>query len=111
MGATIEGKGRVFAKEHDGWTSFTLGISSKNTDGKWVNAYQPIRFRKNDMLPQNGADIEYTAFPVVKEKTEEGKNRNYIIWQILDWKTAVEEPEVIAEPKGFTALDSADIPF
>ena len=111
MGAKIEGKGRVFAKEHDGWTSFTLGISSKTTDGKWVNAYQPIRFRKNDMLPKSGTDIEYTAFPVAKERTIEGQNRNYVVWQILSWKTAVEEPEVIADPSGFTALDSEDIPF
>lgn len=111
MGATIEGKGRVFAKEHDGWKSYTLGISSKNTDGKWVNAYQPVRFRKNDMLPDNGADIEYKAFPVVKERTIEGKNRNYVVWQILEWKTAVADPEVIAEPTGFTALEEGDITF
>ena len=30
MFVNIEGKGRVFAKERDGWTSYTLGVSSKD---------------------------------------------------------------------------------
>lgn len=113
MGAKIEGKGRVFAKEHEGWTSYTLGVSSKNTEDKWVNAYQPIRFKKDTVPPMNGTDIEYVAFPVVKERTVDGQNRNYILWQILSWKTAEKEPDAMpqTEPTGFTALDSADIPF
>ena len=112
MGATIEGKGRVFAKEHDGWTSYTLGISSKDKDGNWVNAYQPIRFKSGESVPNN-TQIEYKAFPVVKERTVDGQNRNYILWQILSWKTAEKEPDAMpqTEPTGFTALDSADIPF
>lgn len=109
MGATIEGKGRVFAKEHDGWTSYTLGISSKDKDGNWVNAYQPIRFKTGEGVPNN-TQIEYKAFPVVKARTVDGQNRNYIVWQILEYHVEGEMPDYPAEA-GFTALDSADIPF
>lgn len=92
MSANITGKGRVFAKEHEGWTSYTIGISSKTQDGKWVNTYQPIRFRKGESVP-NGTDIEYRAFAVVKERTIDGQNRNYVVWQILEYKIVEKEPQ------------------
>ena len=111
MSTEIKGKGRVFSKEHDGWTSYTLGISSKTQEGKWVNAYQPIRFKKTDTPPANATDINYTAFPVVKERTVEGQNRNYIVWQILNFSVVNEMPTEFAEPANFTALEEADIPF
>jgi len=111
MGAKIEGKGRVFSKDHGEWTSYTLGISSKNQDGKWVNAYQPIRFKKDDTPPANATDIEYTAFPVVKERTVDGQNRNYIMWQILSWHPEEEAPEEVPYAEGYTELNEEDIPF
>jgi len=113
MSTEIRGNGRVFSKEHDGWTSYTLGISSKTQEGKWINAYQPIRFKKTDTPPPNATDINYVAFPVVKERTVEGQNRNYIVWQILSWSVAEEEQAAptFATPTGFTALDGGDIPF
>ena len=110
MGATIEGKGRVFAKEHEGWTSYTIGISSKDKEGKWVNAYQPIRFKTGESVPNN-TQIEYKAFPVVKARTVDGQNRNYIVWQILEYHVEGEMPETFADPSGFTALEGGDIPF
>lgn len=111
MGTKIEGKGRVFAKEHDGWTSYTLGISSKKQDGTWAKAYQPIRFKKDDVPPPNATDIDYVAFPVVKERTVDGQNRNYIVWQILNFSVVNEMPTEFAEPANFTALETGDIPF
>ena len=66
MAIKIEGKGRVWAKDHDGWTSYTIGISNKTQDGTWINAYQQVRFRKNEKVP-NGTDIEFVAFPTVKK--------------------------------------------
>lgn len=110
MGATIEGKGRIFAKQHEGWTSYTLGISSKNQDGKWVNAYQPVRFKTGESVPNN-TQIEFKAFPVVKERTVDGQNRNYIVWQILEYHAEGELPAYETEQTGFTALSGGDIPF
>lgn len=110
MFVNIEGKGRVFAKERDGWTSYTLGVSSKDKDGKWKNAYQPIRFKSGVNVP-NGTDIEFKAFPTVKERTVDGQNRNYIVWQILNFSVVNEMPTEFAEPANFTALETGDIPF
>ena len=139
MGTKIEGKGRVFAKEHDGWTSYTLGISSKKQDGTWAKAYQPIRFKKDDVPPPNATDIDYVAFPVVKESkfasdadrlvnvvmgcpiSEEDKRKlaviirrgakNEILWQILSSSVVNEMPTEFAEPANFTAIETGDIPF
>lgn len=111
MSITIKGEGMVFAKDRGEWTSYTMGISSKNQEGKWVNAYVPVRFRKGESVA-NKTKIKFKAFPVVKEYAVEGQNRNYIIWQILDFAEAGEEPQ--EEPlmhESFTELSEEDIPF
>ena len=117
MFVNIEGKGRVFAKERDGWTSYTLGVSSKDKDGKWKNAYQPIRFKSGVNVP-NGTDIEFKAFPTVKERTVDGQNRNYIVWQILEYvvegEQIAEEAEEFTEvalPADYEPIQEGDIPF
>ena len=107
MYASIEGKGRVFAKEHDGWTSYTLGISTKDKDGRWISAYQPVRFKSGVSVP-NGTDITFKAFPTVKERIIDGKNRNFVMWQILEY-AADEIPQ--SDPEWFTSLETGDIPF
>lgn len=113
MFANIEGKGRVFAKEHDGWTSYTLGVSGKDKEGKWKSAYQPIRFKSGEGVP-NGTDIEFKAFPTVKERTVDGQNRNYIVWQILEYKIVEKEPQEDFTQDFSTQyepLQEGDIPF
>ena len=110
MGITIEGKGRVFAKQHEGWTSYSLGVSNKSRNGEWVNAYQQIRFKKGDNGVPNNTEIEFKAFPTVQERVVEGQNRNYVLWQILEYHVVGELPDRPAE-SSFTALTADDIPF
>lgn len=112
MFANIEGKGRVFAKEHDGWTSYTLGVSSKDKEGKWKSAYQPIRFKSGEGV-QNGTDIEFKAFPSVVERTVDGKNRNFVIWQILEYSTEGTAQEGFTHDltADYEPLQEGDIPF
>lgn len=100
----IEGKGRIFAKERDGWTSYTIGISNKTQEGKWINAYQPVRFRKNVKV-ENGTDIEFVGFPTVME----GKQYNYVLWQITEFRNVGDEMSI--PDREFTALTNDDIPF
>ena len=101
----IEGKGRVWAKEHDGCTSYTMGISSKDQDGKWVNAYQPVRFRKGERV-ESGTDIDFVAFPTVMK----GKQYNSVLWQITEYRI---DADTTARPveDNFSALTENDIPF
>ena len=53
MGLTVttDDKGvKVFANEKEGpngkFTLYSIGVSSKNKDGSWVNGYRPCRFKK-----------------------------------------------------------------
>jgi len=99
----IEGKGRIWAKDHGDWTSYTIGISSKDKEGKYQNAYQPVRLRKGESIP-NGTDIEFKAFPTVMK----GKEYNSVLWQITEFHVV---GEIATEPDGFNALQNDDIPF
>lgn len=108
MGITIEGVGMVFAKEHDNWTSYTMGISAKNAEGNWISAYIPIRFRKGEKV-NNKTKINFRAFPTVKENIVEGQNRNFVIWQILEYRLAGDD--MGGSDPNFTALQHDDIPF
>jgi hypothetical protein len=110
MGITIEGEGMVFAKEHDNWASYTMGISSKTAEGNWINAYVPVRFRKGEKV-DNKTKINFRAFPTVKENVVDGQNRNYIIWQILEWRIAGDDMSSGTPDANFTALQQDDIPF
>lgn len=100
----IEGKGKVWTKEHGDWVSYSIGIYTKDKEGKYVNAYQPIRLRKGESIP-NGSFINFRAFPTVVK----GKEHNMVIWQITEFTVEGEVP-VPAEPE-FTALTNDDIPF
>lgn len=100
----IRGKGRVFAKEHDGWTAYSIGISSKDKDGNWINAYQAIRFKNGEGVP-NGTDIEFEAFPTVMK----GKQYNSVLWQIMSYHVAGDIPANTDD--GFTEMTDNDFPF
>lgn len=105
FGATIEGTGKVFAYNNGTWTSYSIGVSSKDKDGKYINGFQPIRFKTGDSVPDRSV-INYKAFPT----TVKGKDKPVVIWQILEYTIAGEmaSPD---EPDGYTALSNDDIPF
>ena len=61
----------------------------------------------------NGTDIEFKAFPTVKERTVDGQNRNYIVWQILEYSTEGTAQEGFTHDltADYEPLQEGDIPF
>ena len=107
MGATIEGKAKVWAREHEGgWTSYSVSVSTKDQNGNWVNAYQPVRFKKDAPKIENGTEINYKGFATVMK----GKEHNYVLWQITEFTFAGNEAAHAAEPP-YSQLTENDIPF
>lgn len=106
MGATIEGKARVWAKEHEGWTSYSIGVSSKDKEGHWINAYQPVRFKKDAPKIENGTEINYKGFATVMK----GKEHNYVLWQITEFTFTGNELARPVEAE-FSQFTENDIPF
>lgn len=106
MGATIEGKAKVWAKDHDWGTTYTIGVSSKDQNGNWVNAYQPVRFRKDTPKIESGTEIQYKGFATVSK----GKEYPYVIWQITEFTFVGNETANNHEPS-FSQLTENDVPF
>ena len=69
----IEGKNGTFHK-------YSVGVSKKTQDGKYVNAYIPVVFSKKVDAPEkieNGAVIDFEGFMSVESYTDrEGNTRN-----------------------------------
>ena len=89
---TSDDKGvKVFANERDGangkFTSYSIGVSSKNQDGEWVNGYINCRFKKGVTVP-NKSKIEIKKAFFVATKSG-GKAYTHLM--ITDFKVLSEE--------------------
>lgn len=51
MNITSDRTYMIFRKENEHGTFYTIGLSKKTTDGKYVNGYKEIRFRKDKDVP------------------------------------------------------------
>lgn len=94
----IEGKNGTFHK-------YSVSVSKKTQDGKYVNAYIPVVFSKKADAPEkieNGALCDFEGFMSVESYTDrEGNTRNTP--QIVIMSALFEED-------GFAQAE-ADIPF
>lgn len=83
----IEGRNGTFYR-------YSVGISKKTQDGKWVNAYMPVVFSKKADAPEkieNGAVCSFAGFMSVDSYTDrEGNTRNTP--QIVIMKADFDDP-------------------
>ena len=83
----IEGKNGTFYK-------YSVSISKKTQDGKWVNAYVPVVFSKKADAPEritNGALCNFEGFMSVESYTDrDGNTRNTP--QIVIMKVEFDDP-------------------
>lgn len=98
----IQGKNGVFHK-------YTVGISKKTQDGKFVNAYMPVVFSRKAEAPDeipNGALCDFEGFMSVESYTDrDGNARNTP--QIVVMSVEFDDPTI------GTSFEEAmgDIPF
>lgn len=99
----IQGKNGVFHR-------YTVSISRKTQDGKYVNAYMPVTFSKRAEAPDeipNGAMCDFEGFMSVDSYTDrEGNTRNTP--QIVIMSIEFDDPTI-----GVDSFESAEdeIPF
>lgn len=105
MSTTIEGKAKIWAKDFDGRRIYSISVSTKDQNGNWANAYQPVRFRKGVQV-ENGSVIDFRGFATVSI----GKEKNSVIWQITEFKLA-EDRMAAPQSNDFAQLTNDDIPF
>lgn len=99
----IEGKNGTFHR-------YTVSVSRKTQDGKYVNAYIPVMFSKKADVPDavdNGAVCDFTGFMSVESYTDrDGNTRNTP--QIVIMSVEFEDPTT-----GVDSFEQAEteIPF
>lgn len=79
-----EKKAKIWRKDYQGkngeFYKYSVSVSRKNEDGKYVNAYIPIRFSKKADAPEkieNGAVCSFEGFMSVESfKDKDGNERN-----------------------------------
>lgn len=88
MGLTIKSDERgcmVFANEKEGangkYTLYSIGVSSKDTNGGWVNGFLNVRFKKGVEVANKTKIKINNAFPVV---TKSG-DKTYVSFMITDF--------------------------
>lgn len=95
----------VFAKEYNGRTFYSVGLSKKLQDGNYENGYMDVSFKKGVELP-NKTKINVTkawlTFYINKDK------RTVPQIFISEFES---ESQVPPEFEGFASLDSSEIPF
>ena len=101
-----KGPVKVFRKdkEYAGGTfaTYSVGVSSKDKDGNWVNGYLDVQFKKGVELG-NKAEIKViNSFPTVREYN----GKKYVSWFILDFEEVSQGEAPSSADMGF-----ANIPF
>lgn len=111
---------KLWIKEHDGkdgnkWRTYSIGVSRKDMNGNYINAYQDVMFTRNagfDEKIPNGTVFDFEGWMSVKtRKDRDGKERNYPIITINKAKFEY-DPQAERESyrDSFETL-SEDIPF
>ena len=99
----IEGKNGTFHK-------YSVSVSKKTQDGKYVNAYIPVVFSKRAEAPEeipNGAMCDFDGFMSVESYTDkDGNTRNTP--QIVVMNIEFDDPTIGAD--GFSKAEE-ELPF
>ena len=89
--------------------SYTVGVSSKNQDGSWTNAYMPVRFAKSSEAPEkisNGSVADFEGF-LSARKRKDGTTESILIVTKLNLQ---DQDDVAAVIDSFE-MATEDIPF
>ena len=111
---------QVWRYDGNGFPQYSIGISKKGDDGKWIREYQQIVFRKGVELANNESIFIHDAFPKLNTwRAKDGSIGKRVVWQILDFSYATNRPETEAPayqesyddvPDSFAAAED-DVPF
>ena len=85
----IDRKFRVFRYEKDGRVAYTIGASKKNNEGKYDNAYKPVRFRKDvNLANKTEITIKEGWEDFTNYETPEGKKKTHWFFFINKFELA-----------------------
>ena len=107
-------KAKIWRKDYEGkngtFYRYSVSVSKKNEEGRYVNAYIPVVFSRRSNAPDvisNGALCDFSGFMSVESYTDrEGNVRNnpQIVIMKVDFEDATEGVDSFEEAEG-------DFPF
>ena len=110
----------VWRYDGNSFPQYSIGISKRGDDGKWITEYQQIVFRKGVELENNEQIYIYDAFPKLNVwKGRDGQIHKRQVWQILDFDYATKQAPSEQQaaqvtyddlPDSFAAAED-DVPF
>lgn len=95
----VTGDCMVFAKDYNGKTLYSVGLSKKKQDGTYENFYIGVSFKKGVELP-NKTKITVKKGWLDPYKTKEGKDGYKLFIMEFETEDAI--------PEGFMAVDDSD---
>jgi hypothetical protein len=124
MGVDVKAtNAKIWRKDREGkngtFHNYSVGVSSKNQDGSWTNAYMRVKFSRNSGAPEvikNGAYCNFEGFMSAESYTDkDGREitNPIIIVMKAEFDDDAEEPREDAfneAEDSFEKLDD-DIPF
>ena len=114
MGLTVKSDEKgvmVFANEKEGangkYTLYSIGVSSKDTNGGWVNGFLNVRFKKGVEVANKTKIKINNAFPVV---TKSG-DKTYVSFMITDFDNLSEGTNSDEGWVNLSNIKEEDLPF
>lgn len=116
---------KVFRSDRFGFPQYSISISVKGDDGKWISEYKTVRFRRGVELEDGDEIYIDNAFPTLDywpDKTT-GQLRHKEVWMITEFSYRsrhenvsqnVSQPQVMAQqdlPDGYAQVDDIELPF
>lgn len=117
---TEQGPVMVFVNERQtqngSFKTYSIGVSSKDKDGNWINGFLPCNFRKGTEIENKSKITIKNSFPTVRRYTDKaGTERTEIGIFVLDY-VVVEDgsPAPIPSVEGFMNIPDGideELPF
>ena len=76
---------KVFRSDKFGFPQYSIAIRGQTEDGKWVNEWREIRFRRGVEMANGEEIIINDAFPTLRFWQKDGQYFHKEIWQILEF--------------------------
>lgn len=117
MGLKIETDGKavtVYANERQTqngtFKTYSIGVSSKDKDGNWVNGFLPCNFRKGTEIANKSKINISNSFPTVRKYTDKtGTERTEIGIFVMDF-TVAEQGETLTQQSAASGTEWMSIP-
>jgi len=101
----------VFKQEFQGKTLYSIGLSKKEQDGKYVNGYKMVRFKKGVEL-ENRTKININKAFLDFYITKDNKTMDYIfITEFEKTNNEVVKNDSVIEYTQDNILEDSDLPF